>query len=157
MCEQMGLLDWLEGVELTDTAGLVDRTGLDAHLAALGVDDTRAVRANETRLGLALERVHDLSRVGVATRSQLHKRGEGTHLDLILLGDTLGDTDNETNLVLNRLDDSVGSGGGRNVENGRLGLDFPDRLTTPMSLSPHPPLHRRRRTSLTEQKMGSPR
>ena len=91
MCEQMGLLDWLEGVELTDTAGLVDRTGLDAHLAALGVDDTRAVRPNETRLGLALERVHDLSgtqpRIQIAARKMMMT----AHLDLVQLGNTFRD------------------------------------------------------------------
>ena len=47
-------------IALTDTAGLVDGSRLDTHLAALGVDDTRAVGANETRLALALERIDDL-------------------------------------------------------------------------------------------------
>ena len=107
MCEQMGLLDWLEGVELTDTAGLVDRTGLDAHLAALGVDDTRAVRANETRLGLALERVHDLSGTQPRIQIAMQKMMMTAHLDLVQLGNTLRDTHDETNLILNGLDDRV--------------------------------------------------
>ena len=38
----------------------MDVAGLDAHLAAERVDDTRAVGANETRLALALERIDDL-------------------------------------------------------------------------------------------------
>ena len=128
MCEQMGLLDWLEGVELTDTAGLVDRTGLDAHLAALGVDDTRAVRANETRLGLALERVHDLSgtqpRIQIAVRQMMVT----AHLDLVQLGNTLRDTHDETNLILNGLDDGVGGGRWWDVEDSRIGLHLPHRL-----------------------------
>ena len=44
----------------TDAARLVNSTGLDTHLAALRVDDTGAVRANETRFRLTLECVHDL-------------------------------------------------------------------------------------------------
>ena len=53
-------LDVSQRARLTDPTGLVDRPGLDTHLAALRVDDTRAVGADKTRLRLALESVHDL-------------------------------------------------------------------------------------------------
>ena len=38
----------------------MDRARLNAHVAAFWVDDTRAVGADETRLRLALESIHDL-------------------------------------------------------------------------------------------------
>ena len=44
----------------TDVSRLVDVTRLDAHFAALRVDDTRTVRANESRLGLTPQGVRDL-------------------------------------------------------------------------------------------------
>lgn len=44
----------------TDFPRFVDVSGLNTHLAAEWVDDSRAIRANETRFRLALERVHDL-------------------------------------------------------------------------------------------------
>lgn len=46
----------------TDLAWLVDVTWLDAHLASERVDDTGAVGSDKTRLGLALESVHDLDK-----------------------------------------------------------------------------------------------
>lgn len=46
----------------TYSPGFVDVAWLDAHLAAERVDDSGAVGADETGLGLALEGVHDLSR-----------------------------------------------------------------------------------------------
>ena len=44
----------------TDPTGLVNVSWLDAHLASQGIDNTRAIRADETRLGLAFEGIHDL-------------------------------------------------------------------------------------------------
>lgn len=43
-----------------DFAWLVDVPGLDTHLATKGVDNARAIGADETRLGLAVQRVHHL-------------------------------------------------------------------------------------------------
>ena len=108
MCEQMGLLDWLEGVELTDTAGLVDRTGLDAHLAALGVDDTRAVGANQSGLVLCLEDVGDA--------------------DHVVLGDTLSNTDDETNFILDGLNNCVCSSWRWHVKDSCVRLCLSDSL-----------------------------
>lgn len=44
----------------TDFTRFVNVAWLDTHLATQWVDDTRAVGAHETGLGLALERVDDL-------------------------------------------------------------------------------------------------
>lgn len=44
----------------TDLSRLMDVSGLDTHLAAQRVDDTGAVRSDQARFGLALERVLDL-------------------------------------------------------------------------------------------------
>lgn len=44
----------------TDFPRLVDVSRLNTHLATKWVDDAWAIRTNETRFGLALERVHDL-------------------------------------------------------------------------------------------------
>ena len=65
-------LDVSQRARLTDPTGLVDRPGLDTHLAALRVDDTRAVGADKTRLGLAPEGLVDLHNVRgrLATDSQ---------------------------------------------------------------------------------------
>ena len=121
-------LDVGQRARLTDATGLVDGPGLDTHLAALRVDDTRAVRSNETRLGLALERVHDLSgtqpRIQIAARKMMMT----AHLDLVQLGNTFRDTHDETNLILNGLDDGVGGGRWWDVEDGCVGLDLPDSL-----------------------------
>lgn len=63
-------------------------------------DDTRAVGANKSGLALGLEDVGDA--------------------DHVVLGDTLGDTDNERDLGLNGLLDTLCGNGGRN-EDGRGG------------------------------------
>ena len=106
---------------LTNLARLVDVTRLDTHLAAQRVDDAGAVGAYETRLALALERVDHLA--------SPFNRGLGAeqtdasaHLDLVGLGDALGDADNEPNLVLDGLEDSVCGGGRRDIKHGRVGL-----------------------------------
>jgi hypothetical protein len=44
----------------TDLAGFMDMSRLDTHLASKRVNDTWAVGSYQTRLGLALERVHNL-------------------------------------------------------------------------------------------------
>lgn len=44
----------------TNLARHVDVTRHDAHLAPVGVDDTRAVRAHKTRFGLALKSIDNL-------------------------------------------------------------------------------------------------
>jgi hypothetical protein len=65
-------------------------------------------RTDHARLGLRLKGVH--------------------HLDLVKLGDALGDGDDETDLGLDGLKDGVGSARGRNVDNGGVGLGLPDGL-----------------------------
>ena len=56
------------------------------------------------------------------------KWGRVTYADFVLLRNTFRDADDETNLVFNRLDDSVRGGGWGDVEDGRVGLHFPDGL-----------------------------
>lgn len=51
-----------------------------------------------------------------------------TYLDLVLLGDTLSDADNQANLVLNGLDNGVSSSWWRDIENGCVGFDFAHSL-----------------------------
>lgn len=68
---------------------------------------------------------------GPPTGSARNSRGASTgrtHPDLVLLGDALRDTDNQPDLVLNRLDDSIRGGGWWHVEDGRIGLHIPDGL-----------------------------
>ena len=55
-------------------------------------------------------------------------RNDGTHSDFVLLGNSLGNADNETDLVLNGLDDGVRGAWWGHVEDGRVGLHFPDGL-----------------------------
>lgn len=62
-------------------------------------------------------------------------RSQRTYANLVGLGNTLGNADNEANLVLDSFNDSVGGGGGRNVENGRIGLGLPNGLTIPTQVS----------------------
>ena len=45
-----------------------------------------------------------------------------TYANLVGLGNTLGDTDNEANLVLNSLNDGIGGGRWGDVEDGGIGL-----------------------------------
>ena len=91
--------------ERTDLALLENVPRHDTHLAPLR-DDTGAVTANHARLALALERIH--------------------HPDLVPLGDTLGNSDNELDLLLDGLDDGVGSTCGGHVDDGSIGLGFAD-------------------------------
>ena len=55
-------------------------------------------------------------------------RTTGTYADLISLGDTLCDTDNETDLVLDGLDDGVGSRGWRDIEDRGIGFSLTNSL-----------------------------
>ena len=102
--------------------------GLDAHLAAEGVDDTRAVGANETRLGLALERVHDLSQAQRRDQIAARQTDSETYPDFIQLGYTLRNADNEANFVLNGFDDRIRRGRWWYVEDGGIRLDLPHGL-----------------------------
>lgn len=68
----------------------------------------RRPHTNHPRFALALEGVHDL--------------------DLVKLGDALSDGDNETNLSLDGLEDSVGSEGRRNIDDSRIGRGLLDGL-----------------------------
>lgn len=78
----------------------------DAHFAAKGVNDTRAIGAHQATLVLALEGVHDPN--------------------LVRLGDAFGDTDNKANFVLDSFNDGVGCGGRGYVENRSVGGGFTD-------------------------------
>lgn len=82
-------------------------SGHDAHLAGLG-NDTGAVSTDHSRLVLRLQSV--------------------VNPDLISLGDTLGDGDNQLDLVLDRLDDRIGGSRGGNVDDRRVGLGVLDGL-----------------------------
>lgn len=94
-------------VVLTYFALLEDVSRHDPHLAPL-TDDTRAVPANHPALALAFQRVHDP--------------------DLVPLRNTLGDGDDELDLVLNGLDDGVRCTGWRDVNDRSVGLRFSDSL-----------------------------
>ena len=116
-------------IALTDTAGLVDGSRLDAHLAALGVNNPWAVGTHETRFRLALESIHDLVWARRRNRITALAMRLETHLDLVLLGNTLRNGDDETNLVLDGLEDGIRRGGWWYVEDGGVGLDFPHGIT----------------------------
>lgn len=53
---------------------------------------------------------------------------DGTYADLISLGDTLCNTDNETYLVLNGLDDGISSRGWRDIEDRGIGFSLTNSL-----------------------------
>ena len=116
---------------LTNPTGLVDGPRLDTHLAAKGVDDTRAVGSNETRLRLTHQSMVDLKK-GERDFHEDINIAAVTYLDLILLRNTLSNANNQANLVLNGLNDSVGGVGGRNVEHGCVGLGLLDGLSNPI-------------------------
>lgn len=86
----------------TNLSLLMNVTRHDTNLAFTGLDDTGAVRANESRLVL---RSHN-----------------GLHLNHVEGGDTLSDADNEVHLSLDGFKDSVGREGRRNVDHGRFGI-----------------------------------
>jgi len=143
----------------TDPTGLVDVSRLDAHLASQGIDDTRAIRANEARLGLAFESVHDLR--GPSSGDTTTHETSSTHSDFVRLGDALGNANNQANLVLDCLDDGVGSARWRHVQyrcvrlcltNG-LRCDEEEALGGPC----YPDSLARGLTSFTDPNTGKPR
>ena len=55
-------------------------------------------------------------------------KDDGTYADLISLGDTLCNTDNETYLVLDGLDDGISSRGWRDIEDRGIGSSLTNSL-----------------------------
>jgi hypothetical protein len=102
-------------------------SGLNAHFAAKRVDDARAVGANEAGFGLAAESVRDLT-IGISKDVKAGTVLIASCLNLVSLRDTLSDADNEANLILNGLNDSVGGERRGNIENGSIRLGFLNRL-----------------------------
>lgn len=93
-----------QGARARDDANLAlgeDLAGHDAELAGVG-KKSGAVTADHARLGLGQKRLVDL--------------------ELVALGDTLGDGDDEGDLGLDGLEDGVGGASGGNVDDRRLGL-----------------------------------
>ena len=69
-------------------------------------------------------------------------RGRKTHLNFILLRDTLSNAYNETDFVLNRLNYGVRGMWRGNVEHGRVRLYFPDGLVATLAgLRPYVPIY----------------
>jgi hypothetical protein len=97
----------------TYLSGLVYMARLDTHFATKRVNNSRAIRPNEPRFGLALEHVHDLRRV-TTSRS---RRQIMTNLDFIGLRDAFGNANNKPYFVFNSLDDSICSVWWWDVEN----------------------------------------
>lgn len=83
-------------------------------------------------------------------------RGWQAHLDFILLRDAFGNAYNKLDLILNCFNDSVGSGGWRNIEHSRVGPNFAHSLHR-SSARGGPVEIVCTRASLTEPKTGSPR
>lgn len=102
-------------------------TRLDTHLASKRVNDARAVGSDKTRLRLAVQRCHHLRDVAYSDAIS-HFILKRTYTYLIGLRNTLRDTGNEADLVLNGFDDGVGSKRGRDVEDGSIRLGLPDSL-----------------------------
>ena len=80
----------------------MDVTRHDANLALTRLDNTGAVRSDQSRFALGL---HD-----------------GLDLDHIESGDALSDANDEVHLGLDSLQNGVGSEGRRNVDNGSLSV-----------------------------------
>jgi hypothetical protein len=91
----------------TNLSLLEDVSRHDTHLASIP-DNTRTVTTDHPTSALALQRVHDP--------------------DLIALRDTLGDGHDELDLILNGLDNGVGSEGRGNVDDRCVGLGLLDRV-----------------------------
>lgn len=77
----------------------------DPHLTPL-TNDPRTVPSNHPRLALTFQRIHDL--------------------DLVALRNTLGDGDDQLDLVLDGFDDSVGCERWGDVDDGGVGLGVGD-------------------------------
>lgn len=92
----------------TDSAALVDVGWHDADLALFRSDDTRAVGADQSSLGLGLERVH--------------------HSHHVVLGNALGDTDDKGDLGFNGLHDGARSNCGRHKHSRRASARLLDAL-----------------------------
>ena len=92
----------------TNAAGRVNVAGHDTDLAALGVDHTRAVGTDHARLALVLKSVGDT--------------------DLVLLGNSLGNGNDERDLGINSLNDRVSRGRRGDVEHGCVGVSLLDRV-----------------------------
>lgn len=82
-------------------------TGHDTHLATLG-NDTRAVTADHSGLGLGSKRL--------------------LNHELVPLGNTLGDGDNQGDLSFNGFQDGPRGTGGRDVDDTGVGLGVSDGL-----------------------------
>lgn len=80
----------------------------NTHLTAFA-DNPWTVTTNHPALALALQNVHNL--------------------DLISLRDTLGDGDDEFNLVLDGFNDSIGGEGRGNVDDRGVRLSFSNSIT----------------------------
>lgn len=85
----------------TDLAVREDLSGHDTELAGLG-ENSGAVASNHARLALRAKGVVDL--------------------ELVTLGDTLSDSDNEGDLVLDSLKDGIGGARRGNVDDGGEGV-----------------------------------
>ena len=82
-------------------------------------------------------------------------RGRCAHPNFILLGDALRNAYNETDFVLNRLNNGIRGMWRGNVEHGRVRLYFADGLVA--MLAEAATIRNNLRTSFTEPKIGSPR
>ena len=110
----------------TDLPGFVNVSRLNTYLAPLGVNDTRTVGTNETRLCLVLERVDNLRR---EVQSSIRSRDDrSSYPDLVRLGDALGNTNDQRNLIVDGFNNGVSSCWRRNVDHGRVRLSLLDSL-----------------------------
>lgn len=81
------------------------------------------------------------------------------NLDFILLGDALGDSDDEGNLIVDGFDDCVCRCGRGDIDDGCIGLSFLNGLETCLLSGGTQPFQRKRGllTSRTLPKTGKPR
>ena len=114
-----------KGRKRTDLSGFVDVSGLDTDLASLGVDDARTVGTNKARLRLVLERVGNLE--GGSTNSALDN-DPPTYPDLVRLGDSLGNTNDQRNLVVDGFNNGVGCRWRWDIDHSRVRSSLLDSL-----------------------------
>jgi hypothetical protein len=125
----------------TDAAGGEDVPGHDSNLAPSSdsrSDDSRAVGTHQPTLVLPPQNLRDLHPIpsSVSPSLDFSLGEEWAYSDFILLRDSLGDADDEGDLSLDSLDNSIGSKRRRNVNDSCMRPRLLHRLSTnPISTS----------------------
>lgn len=104
----------------------MDVSRLNTDFAPFGVNDTRTVRANESRLRLVLKRIGDLECTHKPTTRS--KNDRQPYPDFVSLGDTLSNANDQRNFIVDGFNNRVGSRRWRDIDHSRVRLSLLDSL-----------------------------